>query len=517
MSYRIGIDVGGTYTDAVLLDENNQVLAQTKSPTTPDVSKGIYQAMREVIAESSIPREQIKFAMLGTTHCTNAIVERKRLNRIAAIRIGAPATVAVKPLIGVPQDLYDILGKHVYVVRGGHNFDGREIVSLDEEELYRIAGEIKGKIDSLAITSAFSPVSKKHELRAEEIMREVLGDSIPITLSHEIGTFGLLERENASILNAALVDVAKTTAHSFVNALKEEGVHAKVFLGQNDGTLMTIDYAIKFPILTIACGPTNSIRGASYLSGLTDALVVDVGGTTTDIGVLIHSFPRESSLAVEIGGVRTNFRMPDIVSIGLGGGTVVHVEEDGSFQVGPDSVGYLLPQKGLAFGGDTLTTTDVIIALGKADLGDPTLVTHLDKGLLEAVYSRMVEMVEEAIDKMKTSAEPVPVILVGGGSILLPDTLKGVSQVVRPHYFGVANAIGAAIAQISGQMERVFSFDEISREQALEFAKGSAVEEAIRAGADPATVEIVDVEEVPLAYIGKASRIRVKAAGSLAD
>src|SRR5699024_10855702 len=100
--------------------------------------------------------------------------------------------------------------------------------------------------------------------------------------------------------------------------------------------LMSVEYTVRYPILTIACGPTNSLRGAAYLSGRSDALVIDVGGTTTDIGVLSHSFPRQSSLAVEIGGVRTNFRMPDIMSVGLGGGTVIHLHDDQTFQVGPD-------------------------------------------------------------------------------------------------------------------------------------------------------------------------------------
>jgi N-methylhydantoinase A/oxoprolinase/acetone carboxylase beta subunit len=362
----------------------------------------------------------------------------------------------------------------------------------------------------------FSPVSKEHELRAAEVIQDILGKEVALSLSHEIGSVGLLERENATILNAAVVNVAKTTADGFVRALEEEGIHAKVFFGQNDGTLMSVEYAVKYPILTVACGPTNSIRGASYLAGLSNALVVDVGGTTTDIGVLMNGFPRESSLAVEIGGARTNFRMPDLVSIGLGGGTIIHLQEDGSFTIGPDSVGYRLSEKGLVFGGDTLTTTDVVVALGKVQLGDPSKVSHIERSLLERIYKRMVEMVEVAIDKMKTSAESVPVILVGGGSILLPDKMAGASQVIRPEHFGVANAIGAAIAQISGQVERVFSLDELGRDKTLELAKEIAVSEAVAAGANPDTVEIVDIEDVPLAYLpGNATRIRVKAAGKL--
>ncbi|RXY99158.1 hydantoinase/oxoprolinase N-terminal domain-containing protein [Fictibacillus sp. S7] len=515
--YRIGIDVGGTHTDAVLLDQNNRVISETKSPTTEDVATGIYTAMKNIIQDANVPREQIKYAMLGTTHCTNAIVERKRLNKIAAIRIGAPATLAVKPLIGVPDDLCEALGKYVFLIRGGHEFDGREIVSLDEEHLYRIAEEIKGNVDSVAITSVFSPVSQKHEQRASEILRELLGDEISVSLSSEIGSVGLLERENATILNAAVVNVAKTAAEGFINALKNEGIDAKVFFGQNDGTLMSVDYAVKYPIFTIACGPTNSLRGASYLSEISDAIVVDVGGTTSDVGVLVQSFPRESSLAVEIGGARTNFRMPDLISIGLGGGTIIRIQDNGDFTVGPDSVGYRLPEKSLIFGGDTLTTTDVVVALGKVNLGDPSKVAHLDKELLNKVYLKMVDLVEEAIDRMKTSAAPVPVILVGGGSILLPEELKGASQVIRPQHSGVANAIGAAIAQVSGQIEKVYALDGVGREKALEMAKEQAKSEATNAGADPETLVIVDVEDVPLAYMpGNATRIRVKAAGDLA-
>ncbi|WP_341201250.1 hydantoinase/oxoprolinase family protein [Planomicrobium okeanokoites] len=515
-SYRIGIDVGGTHTDAVLLDEAYNVISEVKATTTEDVSSGIYQALKRVVAASAVPVEQIDYAMLGTTHCTNAIVERKRLNKVAAIRIGAPATTAIKPLVGVPDDLRSILGKHLYIVRGGNEFDGREIVPLDEERIREIAEEVKGQVDSIAITSVFSPVSTEHETRAGEIVREVLGDEVAVSLSSEIGSVGLLERENATILNAAIVDVATSTANGFIKALEQEGIHADIFFGQNDGTLMSVEYTVKYPILTIACGPTNSLRGAAYLTDHPDALVVDVGGTTTDVGVLVASFPRQSSLAVEIGGVRTNFRMPDIASIGLGGGTIVTLNGDGSFQIGPESVGYRLIEKVLVFGGDTLTTTDVAVALGVAELGDPSLVAHLDKEVLKKVYAKMVDMAEETIDKMKTSSDPVPVILVGGGSILFPTELKGASKVIKPENSGVANAIGSAISQVSGQIEKIFKTDELGREETLALAKKMAFDEAIQAGADPDDLVIVDLEEVPLSYLpGNATKIRVKAAGGL--
>lgn len=514
--YRLGIDVGGTNTDAVILDETLTPVTSTKVPTTPDVAAGISQAMREVLQSSGVDPAEIRFAMLGTTQATNAIVERKRLNQVAVIRIGLPATASIRPLTGWPDDLKSAIGTMTWLVHGGHEFDGREISPLDEDAIRRIARDVRDRATSFAVTSVFSPVSADHEQRAARIIREELGAGTPVSLSHEIGSVGLLERENATVLNAALVQVAHDTAQGFISALREEGIHARVYLGQNDGTLMSVDYAQRYPVLTIACGPTNSIRGAAFLAGRRGSIVVDVGGTTSDVGVLVNGFPRESSVAVEIGGVRTGFRMPDLVSIGLGGGSIVRRHEDGSVTVGPDSVGYELTRKALVFGGDVLTATDVAVALGRAELGDRSRVAGLDPDLLDAAWRNIEEQTIDAVDRMKTTAADQPVIMVGGGSIVVPHQFQGASEVFAPRYFEVANAIGAAIAQISGQVERLYSLDQIDRAAALEDARARAVAEAIAAGADPDTVEVVDVEDVPLAYLpGNATRVRVKAAGRL--
>ena len=187
---------------------------------------------------------------------------------------------------------------------------------------------------------------------------------------------------------------------------------------------MSIDYAKQFPILTIACGPTNSIRGASYLAKIKDTMVLDVGGTTSDIGVLQDGFPRESSVAVEVGDIRTNFRMPDIISVGLGGGSIVR-SENGKITVGPDSVGYKIGQEALVFGGHTLTTTDIAVRLGLADVGDKSLVAHLDEDFAKKVQAEIAIIIEQAIDKMKTSSGDVELVLVGGGSVVIPDTIRG--------------------------------------------------------------------------------------------
>lgn len=515
MIYRLGVDVGGTNTDAVIIDQNLNLVDSVKVPTTEDVSTGIFEAIHSVLDKSCIEKNKIKYAMLGTTQCTNAIVERKKLSKVGVIRIGSPATHSIEPMVDWPEDLRNAVSENFYIVKGGYEFDGRELSPFDEGEVRSVVKDMKGKVESIAISCVFSPVKADHEIMTARIVKEELGD-IPVSMSHEVASMGLLERENAAILNSALMKVAQIVTEGFRKGLEQEGIdNAEIFLCQNDGTLMSVEYTKKFPILTVACGPTNSIRGASFLSKKKNAIVLDVGGTTTDIGVIVNSFPRESSLATDVGGARTNFRMPDIIAIGLGGGTIIRVKE-GDIKIGPDSVGYKLTKKALVFGGDTLTATDIAVRLGMTNIGDPSKVEHIKKEFAQKIMDMMMEMIEEGVDKMKLSSEPVPVVLVGGGGIIVKDSLKGVSEVIKPKNFPVANAIGSAIAQVSGTFEKLFTLDKINRDEALQKAKDEAVSIAIKAGADPQTVEIMEVEDVPLAYHpGNATRIKVKAAGNL--
>jgi N-methylhydantoinase A/oxoprolinase/acetone carboxylase beta subunit len=510
---RIGIDVGGTNTDAVLMD-GTRVVSWHKTPTTPDVSSGIIAALEYLLQESKVPNDRILGVMIGTTHFTNAVVERKRVIPVAAVRLGLPATESLPPMVDWPAELRDTLGNHAYLVHGGHEFDGREIAPLGEQELLDVAADIRRKgLRSVAISSVFSPVNNSMEERAAEILRQEV-PGVFISQSHEIGRIGLLERENAAIMNACLADLAERIVNSFREALRGLRIDAPFYISQNDGTLMNADFAEKYPVLTFASGPTNSMRGAAFLSGVKEAMVVDVGGTTSDVGMLMHGFPRESSVAVAIGGVRTNFRMPDVLSFGLGGGSLVH--QNGGVRIGPDSVGYELTQRGLVFGGDTLTTTDIAVAAGYLELGEPGRVASLDKDLVTRTLDEIQRSVDVAVDRMKTSADALPVILVGGGSILIGRPIQGASEVIKPEHFAVANAIGAAIAQIGGEVDRVFSLEKMSRDEALDYAKQEAVGKAVEAGADAASVQIVDVDEVPLTYLpSNAMRVRVKAVGDL--
>ena len=510
---RIGIDVGGTHTDAVVLD-NQDVIASTKVLTSANVKDGVVNALDEVLGESQVEHGAIDAVMIGTTQFTNAVVERRELAPTAIIRIALPSGELVPPMIDWPDDIAKELGRHVYMIHGGRTYDGFPIAPLEDEEIDKVIVNLAAKgIKLVAISGVFSPSdSSQEEYVAERVKQRLPGARV--TQSHNIGRMGLLERENAALLNASLLPLADRIVQSFTGALQERHIDCPFYISQNDGTLMSAEFAAEFPALTFASGPTNSLRGASLLTSLDDAVVVDIGGTTSDIGVLQDGFPRQSNIAIAVGGVRTNFRMPDIQSIGLGGGSLV--VDDGK-TIGPRSVGYRLVTDGLVFGGDTLTTTDIIVAAGTADIGDADKVSGLDSKLIETAVAKIHSIVDNGIDRMKSSRDPVPVILVGGGAVLVSRSLATASEIHRPEHSGVANAIGAANAQVGSETERIACYRRISREKVLAEMTEILEGKLVAAGADPETVKLADIEETSISYMAdESTRIRVKMVGDLA-
>lgn len=512
MTYRIGVDVGGTNTDAVLLNDNLEVVEYVKVHTTYDIETGIYEAIKKVVDMSSIDKNEIKYAMLGTTYCTNAIVERKRLNKVGVIRIAKPATTAIPPFSDWPNDLKKEVEFYSEIISGGYEFDGRILEEISKKEVLEFCKKVNGKVGAIAITGVFSPINKDQEIKVSEWIKEELGD-IPISLSSEIGNIGILERENATILNSALKEAGKIIVKGFNEALNKLDLKCEIYFSQNDGTLMDGEYTEKYPIFTIGCGVTNSIRGASYLSGVKNGIVLDVGGTTTDIGVLKDGFPRESSIAVNIGGVHTNFRMPDMISIGVAGGTIVSKEED-KITVGPESVGYKITEESIIFGGNILTLTDVSAKLNNIFPDKEEMISKLDYNYCEKIQQLVMDKIENSIDQMKTNRIDVPVILTGGGSIIVSDEINGASEVIKPAFYDSANAVGAALGMISGEVESIYKLDDISRKDAIENAKQNAINKAKDLGAKEDTINIINIEDIPLTYLpGNATLVKAKAVG----
>jgi N-methylhydantoinase A/oxoprolinase/acetone carboxylase beta subunit len=184
--------------------------------------------------------------------------------------------------------------------------------------------------------------------------------------------------------------------------------------------------------------------------------------------------------------------------------------------IGPESVGFRLAEEALIFGGDVLTASDIAVASGAADFGDPEKLRTLDPVQVRAAAKRMHQMVEEAFDRMKTSASDMPLILVGGGAVLINEPLAGVSETIVPEGAGVANAVGAAIGQVSGTVDRIYNLQEFGREAALEDARLQATARAVEAGADPDTVIVIDLEDLPLQYLpGGAARVVCRVVGDL--
>jgi N-methylhydantoinase A/oxoprolinase/acetone carboxylase beta subunit len=495
---RIGIDVGGTNTDAALVDRDGTVIAWTKTPTTDDPAEGIERALGAVIPDD---RSRVSLVALGTTHALNAVLGRRDLIRVRTIRVAAPASASVPPMTAWPSDLRAAVDGGAAIVRGGVEVDGR-VHPIDPDEIRRAVGDDP---DAMAISGPFSLQDPSQELEVATLVRDHTGDHVAISMSHRVGGLGLLERENATILNAALRRVVARVVDGFAAALAAHGVAAAPFLTQNDGTLMRLEHAVEMPVLTIGSGPANSIRGAAALTGLADAHVIDVGGTTTDVGVIRAGFPRVAAVGVDIGGVRTNFRMPDVYSVPVGGGTLVR--PDGS--LGVDSVGRSLTTASLVFGGDIVTLSDAAVAAGRAEMGDPARIG----GRWPRAIADADRRVAEALDRMKTSREPVPVVLVGGGSALISDALAGVSAVHRPARYDVANAVGAAIALVSGEAEIVADVGD-RRDDAIARCIDEARGRAVAAGADPDALDVVSVDETPLAYMDRPmSQLRAKVAG----
>jgi N-methylhydantoinase A/oxoprolinase/acetone carboxylase beta subunit len=256
------------------------------------------------------------------------------------------------------------------------------------------------------------------------------------------------------------------------------------------------------------------LRGAAMLTGLADAIVFDVGGTTTDAGRLRNGYPQLAGLDLEVAGVRTNFRMPDLCSVGVGGGSLI---DPATGAVGPRSVGFQLTEEALVFGGSTLTLTDIAVAAGRVEIGEPARVRAVDARLIASVDAHLGARFARLLESFEQSGQRLPVVLVGGGAPLVAHLFaeRG-REVITPQHASVANAYGAAIAQVGGEVDLTFSLATISRAAALARAEREAQGRAAEAGARLESIRTVELEDAALTYLASdALRVRAKAVGDL--
>lgn len=328
----IGLDTGGTYTDAVALEGGRRVMASAKSLTTHwDLSLGLGAALRSVL--DALPdgaRQRISLVSVSTTLATNAVVEN-RFSPIGAILVGFNDRMAAET--GIEKQL----GGVVVRVRGGHDPTGVEEQPLDQAAVEAAVRDLGPRVEAFAVAAQFSVRNPEHELRVRERITALCGK--PVTCSHELSAqLNAPKRALTAALNARLVPHIRHLLEAVGQTLEREAVGAPLMVVKGDGTLMRASVALEYPIETVLSGPAASVVGAGFLTGLKDFVVADMGGTTTDVAIIIDERPVVRADGAVIGGWRTMVQAIDVHTSGLGGDSEVHLDREARLKVGPRRV-----------------------------------------------------------------------------------------------------------------------------------------------------------------------------------
>ena len=314
----LGVDTGGTYTDAVIYDEgSNSLLAKAKAPTThDDLAVGIGQAIERVLAAGSVDPSALGFVSLSTTLATNALVEGR----------GRPAALV---MIGFEEAVLDrgglreAIGRDsVVMVAGGHTPHGAEAEPLDTEALAAAVTEIAPSVDGFAVTSQFSVRNADHEIAARDLIRERTG--LPVTCSHELADeLDGPKRSVTALLNARMIALIDELVSTTTEVLDLQGIGAPIMVVRGNGSLVSADFVRERPVETILSGPAASLLGAAHLVGEKDAIISDIGGTTTDIAALRDGRFDLGARGATVGGHQTMVEAVAMATHGLGGDSEV--------------------------------------------------------------------------------------------------------------------------------------------------------------------------------------------------
>jgi N-methylhydantoinase A/oxoprolinase/acetone carboxylase beta subunit len=317
----LGIDTGGTYTDAAIMDmSDGTVIESNKALTTyPDLITGIKNSIEGL---DSRCLKKIKFVSVSTTLATNTTLEGK----------GYPAGLI---LIGhtIPKKL---ASRYVISIQGGHDSDGNEIAPLEDLETVRdFVRQVKNKVAAFAVSGYFGVRNPKHELKVKEVVQEMTG--LPVVCGHELSmNLGAYERAVTALLNAELIPVSKQFINSVQAVMEEKGIKATLMMMKCDGSLVRIEEALQKPVESIFSGPAASLVGAAHLSGLETCLTVDVGGTSTDIAMISRGIPEISDSGAKVGGWKTMVKAIKMDTSALGGDSLVWIK--GKTYLGPTRV-----------------------------------------------------------------------------------------------------------------------------------------------------------------------------------
>ncbi len=520
----IGLDVGGTHADVVLLG-NEGVINEIKVPTDPtDLFHTVLTALEKITAE--IDAAQIIRMVMSTTLTTNAIIQNK-LPKVGMIVSAGPG---IDPLFYRTNDHFECLS-------GSIDHRGREVDPVQNEEIDRIKEQfLAAGIRHVGVVTKFSVRNAEQEIA---IARRLNGHFEKVFLGHRIsGNLSFPRRIATTYLNAAVYPIHRKFFEAVENSLARKGLQVPIRILKADGGNMSFEASIDYPAQTIFSGPAASVMGSiAFGPDSGDALVMDIGGTTTDMAVLVDQVPLLDPLGVELGGYKTLIRSLKTHSIGIGGDSAVRIV-DGRIQIGPDRDG-----PALAHGGPSPTPTDALVILGKARRGSPELASRgftpiaeaLGTSLEEAAFQvfdqtcreilaeaeKMIERINRqpvyTVHEMQDGyqVQPDTILVLGGPAPLFAEHLETLSthQVGVVPRWSVANAIGAALArttcevnlyadteqqlasapeeQFSEQIDRSFNRDQ-ARQMALALLKSKAVAR----GANPEHLEMEITEDL---------------------
>lgn len=505
MYTKIAIDVGGTHTDAVLIavDTSRQlerIIDTIKIQTHgADVTGSVLEVMGTLLDKNQMKAADIDQIQLGTTHFVNALKQRRNLQKVAAIRLALPASDLVPPFAAWPREveelgqncLYDEMFGYTAIIHGGNEYNGAVSTKLSRQELGTVAREIMARgIKHVVLSAPFSEKFPEMERLAKRELQQLLSDEVEISLSQEIGRGNILQRENAAILNMSLREVSQQIFTDLQQRLGDAGYNAPLLITRNDGSCMPVGDAIVKPFLAYSSGQINSIRGAGILSKVKNAIVVDVGGTTTDVGILKDGIPHMVNLNSKEEGIDVKLTCAHQTSIALGGGSIIDFLPDGEINVNEQSVGHKLETESFYGGGDNFTVTDLALALGRLNIPDVDMDAFQKRlehsGITDAQLKAADEIVHQKvarlIDRIRIDNKPLPILLVGGGAHLIDETqlrrhlVMSYQEITVPAQAEVANAVGAS----TGKIMVIYSIecpaeDEREKDAAREQAKQAAI------------------------------------------
>ncbi|MFZ1344134.1 hydantoinase/oxoprolinase N-terminal domain-containing protein [Thiothrix eikelboomii] len=325
-AFNIGIDTGGTYTDAVVMDtRERKLLASAKALTTRgDLSLGVLEALQRVLAASrgQLDPQQIGLVSLSTTLATNALVEGKG-SAIAVILLGFDDTMLERTELKTALPAAKVLR-----IAGGHQYDGSELAALDETSLLAELEVLADSVEAYAVAGVYSVRNASHERRVQALIQQHTG--CPVTASCDLSeALNGPRRALTAAFNARIIAMIVALIHAVQTALQAHGILAPLMVVKGDGSLATAAAVMEKPIETILSGPAASVIGANFISGLKDFIISDIGGTTTDVAIVCKGWPALNDKGAKVGLHRTMVKAIDMRTIGLGGDSEVAVDPQG--------------------------------------------------------------------------------------------------------------------------------------------------------------------------------------------